>query len=54
MDLRRYEVRDDFIQMTLYVSAPNAQSIADITDAVRSRIPETEITFVERETGIDI
>jgi len=54
VDLRRYEVRDDFIQMTLYVSAPNAQSIADITDAVRSRIPETEITFVERETGIDI
>jgi hypothetical protein len=54
VDLRRMESKGDVLEATLYVSAKNAGSIADIIDAVRARVSGAEIAFIEQETGFDI
>ena len=54
VDLRRIEAKGDTIEATLYVSADSASGIADIIDAVRARIPGSEVAFIEQETGFDL
>ncbi len=47
-DLRRYDLRDGFLEATYFLDIENPENLADLTDELRQAFPSLGLTFLDQ------
>ena len=49
VDFRRLDSRDGSMQLTYFIECDNAQTVSDLVDDLKRRLPVSEISFLQQE-----